>query len=588
MLLYLITLIALVGASLLEREECTTKYRCFAPLNCNSESLLGAVVAPDPACFVLLMMHPYSHNWYRIRLESVVTTTKINVKVGPKNTPIYLLTCEKDNDGKMSAKYNTEDLELIESHDATKFVCEFNVDLIRLGHTKVQSNDLHLTFLVGELEVTGGNPMKTKLTSLTPTIYCLPNVILAPRDNFAEDKFYEIAKYDDDNGAVTCENSEYKIEFRGEDSENYAKVNKVSCDMETGEGFKIDPTPSDNPTIRDELDVRCAGDADYFCDYNLKYTKGETPLEWTKPDMAAVPPVKGRIKCPATHPFFVVRGRQPIRNEVIKCKSYSNKMKWTYYAPDNTKMILGETSPEVHCVAQLKCSDMHKIPQTSLNASFLNENFEPACQQGGKLVVHEGNWEKRKIYEKMICEGMTGQYRYQAKGASVHSLTKSTIFSCEYEDTTVDENKDNLLIMIGSVISAFFTAFIIAIVCAYCVMRKQRNRENAIKNKVETNEGNDTSLRMGCDRGKQFNDKDQEIANDYLRKKKSDALNEIHFNILPGKVPILRRVKGDLSKEVQANGGQRPGEYKKLTKPKPMLTEDMKEMINGLRMCKKC
>ncbi|GMT09555.1 hypothetical protein PFISCL1PPCAC_852, partial [Pristionchus fissidentatus] len=181
-----------------------------------------------------------------------------------------------------------------------------------------------------------------------------------------------------------------------------------------------------------EIDVRCVADAEYFCDYDLKYTKNHTALIMHKPDIKSNIPIKGSVKCPDSHPFFVIRGRLPVRNAEIKCENHFGKMRWTF-----NETILSSTGPDVHCVDKLECHVMNKIAKSNLKGSFLNEHFLPTCQDRGKLHnargyfrVKEKNTAKVDVVS-VKCDRDTGLYNYvDVTGSHKHPVSAQTIFSC--------------------------------------------------------------------------------------------------------------------------------------------------------------
>ncbi|GMT16565.1 hypothetical protein PFISCL1PPCAC_7862, partial [Pristionchus fissidentatus] len=186
--------------------------------------------------------------------------------------------------------------------------------------------------------------------------------------------------------------------FRSEGGDNYEQIKEIKC--ENGK-YVVYDLAGTNTIIAsdDDVDVRCVADAEYFCDYDLKYTNGKQALSLTKPDLKSDIPKKGKIECPDTHPFLVIRGERPIVNpEKIECRNYGGKMKWTY-----NKTILSKTSPTVHCVDKLECHVMNTIQKSNLHGSFLNEQFLPTCQDGGKLTVKQGEEESDVIHT--TCNG---------------------------------------------------------------------------------------------------------------------------------------------------------------------------------------
>ncbi|GMT34424.1 hypothetical protein PFISCL1PPCAC_25721, partial [Pristionchus fissidentatus] len=149
---------------------------------------------------------------------------------------------------------------------------------------------------------------------------------------------------------------------RIEDSENYEKVDKIECEnmnyqFQLGGSTKLIPS-------EDEVDVRCVADAEYFCDYDLKYTPNQQALVRQKPDI--VSSVKATIECPPSYPFLVIKGQLPIKNAKIKCQNHNGKPRWTV---DHT--IMTSTGPEVHCIQTLECHIMNPITGSNLKGSFL-------------------------------------------------------------------------------------------------------------------------------------------------------------------------------------------------------------------------
>ncbi|GMT19786.1 hypothetical protein PFISCL1PPCAC_11083, partial [Pristionchus fissidentatus] len=253
----------------------------------------------------------------------------------------------------------------------------------------------------------------------------------------------------------------------------YQPINEIKC--ENSQYVKYDSDGATPIAVDDDIDVRCVADAKYFCEYDLKYTKGKKALTRTEPVRTAAHPTKSGIECPQSHPFFVIRGQRPvIKPEEIICKNYYGKMRWTYKGK-----MLSSTSPEVHCVDKLECHVMNKIQKSNLQASFLNEQFLPTCQDGGKLTVTEGTEESDVI--DVTCDGDTGVYNYTYRtnnGNLTRSVSKTTVFKCTYKVDLAPNAASNTWI-VGVLVGSLIIGIAFASLVSWCMCRRKRQQAAA-------------------------------------------------------------------------------------------------------------
>ncbi|GMT34657.1 hypothetical protein PFISCL1PPCAC_25953, partial [Pristionchus fissidentatus] len=290
-----------------------------------------------------------------------------------------------------------------------------------------------------------------------------------------------------------------------------------------------------------DADVRCVADVEYFCDYDPKTAVGQerAALVMQKPDRSNKPPTKGHIACPADHPFFVIKGRLPVRNAEIKCRNHFGKIQWTYEG-----VILSETGPEVYCVKDLDCHVMNKIPRSNFKGSFMNDKFLPTCQSGGILKVGEGSPFAKKSKDLEVdndsvnCDRSTGMYNYRIKGKSPVNVTKNTFFSCLYESSeAATAANTRSYIMIAALALLFIILIIFYSVGTVFMRRSERNMQLKMGNDVHKPDQNNSDLcnwdLQPTESKTKNEDGDDLLANDYLQKKKDEAPNIITTTLLP-------------------------------------------------------
>ncbi|GMT16560.1 hypothetical protein PFISCL1PPCAC_7857, partial [Pristionchus fissidentatus] len=530
-------------------------------------------------CFAFLKLHPYTYKTTRVVMESFDGSNTVTLK---NENGIVLLECKRENE-KVKAFLGGALVMETENPSTQHLYCEFDADLSKtqamLGQaTYASSMSIASVILATEHKAT---------LTYTPstTVYCSPTVLVGPHDAFAEDKNYAKARYE--LGRVVCSQSKIftTTEYRPDGSEEYERIQKIKCENSHYVKYAIDNTAQDI-ALDDDIDVRCVADADYFCDYDLKYTPNEKALNRIKPD--ADTPVKGSIQCPASHPFFVIRGQRPIIHpEKITCKNHGGKMRWTY-----GKMILSSTSPEVHCVNKLECHVMNKMQKSNLQGSFMNEQFLPTCQEGGKLTVKEGKEENDVI--DVTCNEQTGVYNYKYhsnNGDVERSVSKTTVFKCTYKVELAPNAASHKWFIAAGSGSAIVSLIAAAVVTWIVVVKRrrkakeydiglQKNRDNVaqISDRMEKNV--EVARKLGVRRDAEGD----LLANDYLQMMLKAAKTEVPHEVIKKQVIANRnRVMTKVTKKFHENLGLRYTEHRTFSPFAPELGDMRRKLEKKIR-----
>ncbi|GMT34664.1 hypothetical protein PFISCL1PPCAC_25962, partial [Pristionchus fissidentatus] len=376
--------------------------------------------------------------------------------------------------------------------------------------------------------------------SVTVPFYCVPGVFPMPRDKIDENKRYAKVQYnwelndhwDGDKNNMYCDEPNiYKtIEYLNEDYDKYREIKSLYCK----EGYNLDTGEGPPGKLNEDFNLRCVADADYFCDYDPLAAKNpkadEKALVRQKPALSASPE-KGHIACPADYPFFVIKGRLPVRNAEIKCKNHYGQMRWTYNGT-----MLNPDGPEVYCVNKLSCHVMNKIPRTNLKGSFMNEKFLPTCQSGGVLKVRNGDSKEKvnkddKSVHDVKCDQSNGQYAYLlAEGGTEYPIKSDTFFLCYYDandkaQEQYDRDKNKVWYAVGI---AIFVVLMLTVPAFIVMCLWTRYKAKRIKNHLHKGHENDSGEfniydAIAPDEPGKKNDNNDLLANDYLQKKMSEA-----------------------------------------------------------------
>ncbi|GMT16564.1 hypothetical protein PFISCL1PPCAC_7861, partial [Pristionchus fissidentatus] len=124
----------------------------------------------------------------------------------------------------------------------------------------------------------------------------------------------------------------------------------------------------------------------------------------------------------------------------------------------------------------VECHVMNTIQKSNLHGSFLNEQFLPTCQDGGKLTVKQGEEESDVIHT--TCNGETGfyNYTYRANNRNVARLVNdATVLKCTYP-VIINPHAGTDWAMVGAGIGTFIVSLAIALPVAVKVV-KRRERE---------------------------------------------------------------------------------------------------------------
>ncbi|GMT34656.1 hypothetical protein PFISCL1PPCAC_25954, partial [Pristionchus fissidentatus] len=205
MILYLIALVSVVGATAPATitpppADCFTKYKCVMPKNCLAGApLIDVEDTSDfkPDCFVFLKFHPFSPNWYRIIMRSVVDTAKIEFTYKHGLTEEHVFICEKDETttppsvkiSHKKAQDTPKEVDVIKHELTNSFTCEFDADL--RGETLAADFTLTKATATVHSSLPSSAPKKTDPRTVEMNLYyCMPSALLTPRDNFKSDLRY--------------------------------------------------------------------------------------------------------------------------------------------------------------------------------------------------------------------------------------------------------------------------------------------------------------------------------------------------------------------------------------------------------------
>ncbi|GMT16607.1 hypothetical protein PFISCL1PPCAC_7904, partial [Pristionchus fissidentatus] len=612
MLFFLIIAISLVGADV--HPECETDYHCFAPDDCTDGRVLITVAAGknvDSSCFVFLKIHPYSTKWFRIRMESFSGASKIELN---KRDGTNLLTCAKTSGVKQTLQGNGIVIKEIDRSKTGKLYCDFEVFL---GDSNILPNTDSESLTLKDIVVTTSD-QTTVESDINPKIFCKPSDLVASTDNYEENKFYGKTRYDWGNVVCNEPNVYNTIEYHKDGTDEYSRVTSLKCEKnQVGNkyNYKLVLDGAADPIVfneDDDIEVRCVADVEYFCDYDLKYTKDEQPLNRQRPDRTSDIPKKGNIQCPKSHPFFVIRGQPPIIHpEETKCRNHRGKPKWTY---NNT--VLSKTSPEVHCLDKLDCHFMNKIKKTNLEGSFLNEKFVPTCQDGGKLTVKEGREESDLM--DVTCDGTTGYYNYTYTtdaGNLTRLVSDATVFKCTYK-IDLSPNAAFELWLVGITVLYILILVPCTVFIVRWILNDQKHNEEIVargldrhrKESFNLSERMDTNVEVATQKSgaesradtnkmvpkagqattKEPAKKDEENGNDYINMMRTRAAEEIKVEVIAKEIPVnANRVKARVTQEFRDNRGVRYTDKRVFVKPsgdlKNALIKTLVDRINKVR-----
>ncbi|GMS90172.1 hypothetical protein PENTCL1PPCAC_12347, partial [Pristionchus entomophagus] len=418
--------------------QCGGIYMCLVPEYCvdGTTSLNDSLVQElrktttkvNDNCPAIIRFHAYAKYWLVVSIESLIGSTQTIVFTQTKKDGISLkseFSCAADNNV-LKGKFKNTNLEKVlvtsEYTPSMMIKCDFIVKLEETEEIFEESTTAENLYFT----VNGRDTLRVPSNLKIPTMSCDPSRFDYQLDITDETKTYNEVKYKP--GEYYCDNI-YQMQYRAEGSPKYTEGVKLTCEREEFlvDGFKIPEG--------EEFKIRCAADAKFFCDFDIKAPPGKDQWELNKrsSDKSAHPPIQSKIGCPPAFPHLII-GDTPILYPEFTCKNFGSTRAWTIKGSTD---YITEEGPEVYCTNEVTCHSVNSISESIVEGGTLDKNFLPTCLGDDELLIGDKN------VTGVRCDKLSGKFKYTVDGEE-KDITIDTQFNCYHKQKENNEkNNEN-------------------------------------------------------------------------------------------------------------------------------------------------